>query len=147
MSVSDTSLNLQQCSEPIASFASLRAAVLRSCDAPRLSGAPAAVALLRKEPRRAGGESILGIRWFNCLPLSCPLNSGRSERRRQWARRGGTGTWLRRWLWVGGGISLLGGLLWLLVEHDLGLHALVRSAGWAIVAWVGCGLIWIGLQY
>jgi hypothetical protein len=54
--------------------------------------------------------------------------------------------WLRRWLWVGGGISLLGGLLWLLVEHDLGLHALVRSAGWAIVVWVGCGLIWIGLQ-
>jgi len=60
MSVSDTSLNLQQYSEPIASFASLRAAVLRSCDAPRLPGAPAAVALLRKEPRRAGGESILG---------------------------------------------------------------------------------------
>ena len=55
--------------------------------------------------------------------------------------------WLRRWLWVGGGISLLGGLLWLLVEHDLGLHALVRSAGWAIVVWVECGLIWIGLQY
>src|SRR5216683_6392053 len=55
--------------------------------------------------------------------------------------------WLRRWFWVGGGISLLGGLLWLLVEHDLGLHALVRSAGWAIVVWVGCGLIWIGLQY
>src|SRR5216683_4499150 len=47
--------------------------------------------------------------------------------------------WLRRWFWVGGGISLLGGLLWLLVEHDLGLHALVRSAGWAIVVWVGCG--------
>ena len=32
---------------------------LRSCDAPRLFGAPAAVAFLRKEPRRAGGASCL----------------------------------------------------------------------------------------
>lgn len=53
------------------------------------------------------------------------------------------------WLWlrVGAAIALLGGLLWLLAEHDVGLPALLRSAAWGLVVWVGCGLIWIGLAY
>ena len=57
------------------------------------------------------------------------------------------GLWLREWLRVGTAIALLGGLLWLLDEHDVGLAALLRSAAWGLVVWVGCGLIWIGLQY
>ena len=57
------------------------------------------------------------------------------------------GLWLREWLAVGAAIALLGGLLWLLAERDVGLPALLRSAAWGLVVWVGCGLIWIGLQY
>jgi len=57
------------------------------------------------------------------------------------------GLWLREWLRVGAGIALLGCLLWLLAERDVGLLALLRSAAWGLVVWVGCGLIWIGLQY
>jgi len=57
------------------------------------------------------------------------------------------GLWLREWLSVGAAIALLGGLLWLLAERDIGLPALLRSAAWGLVVWVGCGLIWIGLQY
>ena len=57
------------------------------------------------------------------------------------------GLWLREWLRVGTAIALLGGLLWLLAERDVGLVALLRSAAWGLVVWVGCGLIWIGLQY
>ena len=49
--------------------------------------------------------------------------------------------WLREWLRVGTAIALLGGLLWLLDEHDVGLAALLRSAAWGLVVWVGCGLI------
>jgi hypothetical protein len=51
------------------------------------------------------------------------------------------------WLRVGAAIALLGGLLGLLAERDVGLPALLRSAAWGLVVWVGCGLIWIGLQY
>jgi apolipoprotein N-acyltransferase len=57
------------------------------------------------------------------------------------------GLWLREWLRVGTAIALLGGLLWLLAQRDVGLAALLRSAAWGLVVWVGCGLIWIGLQY
>jgi hypothetical protein len=52
----------------------------------------------------------------------CYLESRRSER--------GRGMWLRWWLRVGGGISPLRGFLWLLVEHQLGLSALVRNTAW-----------------
>jgi hypothetical protein len=48
---------------------------------------------------------------------------------------------------VGTAIALLGGLLWLLAEGDVGLPALLRSAAWGLAAWLGCGLIWIGLEY
>ena len=48
---------------------------------------------------------------------------------------------------MGAAIALLGGLLWLLAERDLGPPALLRSAAWGLVVWVGCGLVWIGLQY
>jgi hypothetical protein len=57
------------------------------------------------------------------------------------------GLWLREWLRIGGAIALLGGLLWLLAERDVGLPALMRSAAWGLVVWIECGLIWIGLQY
>ena len=57
------------------------------------------------------------------------------------------GLWLRERLRVGTAIALLGGLLWLLAQRDVGLAALLRSAAWGLVVWVGCGLIWIGLQY
>jgi len=62
------------------------------------------------------------------------------------------GMWFREWLRVGAVIACLGSLLWLLVERDVGLPALLRSAAWGLVVWglvvwVGCGLIWIGLQY
>jgi apolipoprotein N-acyltransferase len=55
--------------------------------------------------------------------------------------------WLREWLRVGAAIALLGGLLWLLAERDVGPPALLRSAAWGLVVWIGCGLVWIGLQY
>lgn len=55
--------------------------------------------------------------------------------------------WLRPWLRVGPVIAIAGGLLWLLTEGDVGAGALVRSAVWALVVWVACGLIWIGLDY
>jgi hypothetical protein len=47
--------------------------------------------------------------------------------------------WFWRWLRVGTGIALLGGLLWLTVECELSSDALLRSAVW--------GLMWIGLEY
>ena len=55
--------------------------------------------------------------------------------------------WLRGWLRVGTAIALLGGLLWLVAEGDVGLPALLRSAVWGFVVWVGCGLIWIVVEY
>lgn len=55
--------------------------------------------------------------------------------------------WLWRWLRVGTGIALFGGLLWLTVERELSSDALLRSAVWGLVVWVGCGLMWIGLEY
>jgi hypothetical protein len=57
------------------------------------------------------------------------------------------GMWFRQWLRVGVVIAFLGSLLWLLAERDVGLPALLRSAAWGLVVWVGCGLIWLGLQY
>ena len=55
--------------------------------------------------------------------------------------------WLRTWLRVGAWIAVLGSLLWLLAERQISAAALLRSAAWGIVVWVGCGLIWIGLEY
>jgi hypothetical protein len=55
--------------------------------------------------------------------------------------------WLREWLRVGAAIALLGGVLWLLIEREVGLAALLRSAVWGLVVWVGCGLVWIGLEF
>ena len=43
------------------------------------------------------------------------------------------GLWLREWLRVGTAIALVGGLLWLLAERDVGLAALLRSAAWGLV--------------
>jgi hypothetical protein len=57
------------------------------------------------------------------------------------------GIWLREWLRVGTAIALLGGLLWLVAEGDVGLPALLRSAVCGLVVWVGCGLIWIVVEY
>src|ERR1700730_13895817 len=57
------------------------------------------------------------------------------------------GMWFREWLRVGAVIACLGSLLWLLAERDVGLPALLRSAAWGLVVWIGCGLIWLGLQY
>jgi hypothetical protein len=57
------------------------------------------------------------------------------------------GLWLRGWLGVGTAVALLGGLLWLLAEGNVGSPALLRSAAWGLVVWVGSGLIWIGLEY
>jgi hypothetical protein len=57
------------------------------------------------------------------------------------------GLWFREWLKVGTAVALLGGLLWLVLERDVGLPALLKSAAWGLVVWVGGGLIWIGLQY
>ena len=54
---------------------------------------------------------------------------------------------LTGWLVMGTSIALLGGLLWLLAEGDVGLPALLRSAAWGLVVWVGCGVIWLGLEY
>jgi hypothetical protein len=57
------------------------------------------------------------------------------------------GIWLKGWLRVGSAIALLGGLLWLVAEGNVGLPALLRSAVWGLVVWVGCGLIWIVVEY
>jgi hypothetical protein len=57
------------------------------------------------------------------------------------------GMWLKGWLRVGTAIALLGGLLWLVAEGDVGPGALLRSAVWGLVVWVGCGLIWIVVEY
>src|SRR5258705_11167862 len=56
------------------------------------------------------------------------------------------GMWFREWLRVGAVIACLGSLLWLLAERDVGLPALLRSAAWGLVVWIGCGLIWLGLR-
>jgi hypothetical protein len=53
----------------------------------------------------------------------------------------------RGWLRVGTAIAILGGLLWLVAEGDVGLPALLRSTAWGFVVWVGCGLIWIRLEH
>jgi len=55
--------------------------------------------------------------------------------------------WLKKWLKVGTIIALTEGALWLLAERNLGVSALLRSAEWAIIVWLACGLMWIGLQY
>ncbi len=55
--------------------------------------------------------------------------------------------WLREWLRVGPAVAIPGGLLWLLAEGDLDQGALLRSALWALVVWLACGLVWMGLQY
>jgi hypothetical protein len=55
--------------------------------------------------------------------------------------------WFKEWLRVGAVIACFGSLLWLLVERDVGLPALLRSAAWGLVVWIGCGLIWLGLQF
>jgi hypothetical protein len=55
--------------------------------------------------------------------------------------------WLRTWLRVAAGIAVVGSLLWLLAERQISAAALWRSAVWGFAVWVGCGLIWIGLQY
>ena len=55
--------------------------------------------------------------------------------------------WLRTWLRVGAGIAVLGRLLWLLAERQISSAALLRSAVGGLVVWVGCGLIWIGLEF
>lgn len=57
------------------------------------------------------------------------------------------GMWLRGWLTVGTAIALLGGLLWLVAEGDVGLPALLRSAGVGLLVWLVCGLIWVGMEY
>jgi len=54
---------------------------------------------------------------------------------------------VRRWLGMATPIALLGGLLWLLAEGDIGLPALLRSAAWGLVVWVGSSVIWLGLEY
>ena len=55
--------------------------------------------------------------------------------------------WLKEWLRIGAVIAIAAGLLWLLVERDVGRAALLRSTVWALVVWAVCGAVWIGLQY
>jgi hypothetical protein len=55
--------------------------------------------------------------------------------------------WLEEGLRIGAVIAIAGGLLWLLVERDVGRAALLRSTAWALVVWAVCGVVWIGLQY
>jgi len=55
--------------------------------------------------------------------------------------------WFREWLRVGAVISIAGGLLWLLMERDVGQAALLRSTLWALVVWVVSTVVWVGLQY
>lgn len=55
--------------------------------------------------------------------------------------------WLREWLRVGPVIAIAGGLLWLLMEGDIGQGALLRSTLWALVVWGTCGFVWMGLHY
>jgi hypothetical protein len=54
---------------------------------------------------------------------------------------------LREWLRVGAAVALLGGVLWLLIEREVGPAALLRSAVWGLAVWVGSGLAWVGLEY
>ena len=54
--------------------------------------------------------------------------------------------WLKEWLRVGA-VFAIAGLLWLLVERDVGRAALLRSTLWALVVWAVSGVVWIGLQY
>jgi len=54
--------------------------------------------------------------------------------------------WRREWLRVGPVIAIAGGLLWLLAEGNIGQAALLRSTVWAVVVWVACGLVWMGLH-
>jgi hypothetical protein len=51
------------------------------------------------------------------------------------------------WLRVGAAMAFLGSVLWLLAGREGGLPAVLRSAAWGLVVWIGCGLIWLGLQY
>src|SRR6266446_5825525 len=51
------------------------------------------------------------------------------------------------WLRVGAAMAFLGSVLWLLAERAVDLPAVLRSAAWGLVVWIGCGLIWLGLQY
>lgn len=55
--------------------------------------------------------------------------------------------WRRAWLRVGPVIAIAGGLLWLLAEGNIGQAALLRSTAWALVVWVACGLVWLGLDF
>ena len=55
--------------------------------------------------------------------------------------------WLKEWLRIGAVIAIAAGLLWLLVERDVGRAALLRSTAWALVVWAVCGVVRIGLQY
>jgi hypothetical protein len=57
------------------------------------------------------------------------------------------GMWLRGWLTVGTAIALLGGLLWLVAEGNVGMPALLRSVATGFLVWVVCGLIWLGVEY
>src|ERR1700738_621970 len=51
------------------------------------------------------------------------------------------------WLRVGAAMAFLGSVLWLLAGREGGLPAVLRSAAWGVVVWIGCGLIWLGLRY
>ncbi len=51
------------------------------------------------------------------------------------------------WLRVEAAMAFLGSVLWLLAERAVDLPAVLRSAAWGLVVWIGCGLIWLGLQY
>ncbi len=55
--------------------------------------------------------------------------------------------WFKEWLRVGAVISFAAGLLWLLVERDVGQAALLRSTLWALVVGMVSSVVWIGLQY
>ena len=55
--------------------------------------------------------------------------------------------WLKEGLRAGAVIALAGGLIWLLLEQDVGRAALLRSTLWALVVWAVSGVVWIGLQY
>ena len=47
---------------------------------------------------------------------------------------------------AGAVIAIAGGLLWLLLERDVGQGALFRGVLWALMVWAVCGLTWIGSQ-
>ena len=56
------------------------------------------------------------------------------------------GLWLRGWLTVGTAVALLGGLLWLGRGRDRTTRV-VAERGVGIRGVVGCGVIWLGLEY